>query len=160
MPELNRPRKRSLASAAGVAVLLTSVAVAQGAVRSGGYKGKTVKGSPISFKVTKGKRGRGKAISRFVFSRVTLACSDDRPVVTEGKFSSGRKRLPITRSGRFAVVVRYMNGGRWTARGRVRGRRATGTLRVKVRYNGDDKPTPRGSIRCDSGKLRFKARRR
>ena len=144
-------------SGAGVAVLLVSVTVAQAAVRSGTYRGKTDRGTPVGFKVTKAKRGKRK-ISRFNFKRMRLKCSDGKPFTTEGTFTSGAKRLPIARNGKFSVIVTYRDGGKWVASGRIRGRRARGTLRLRVRFDDENIARPHGRVRCNSGKRKFTAR--
>jgi hypothetical protein len=155
-----------LLSGAGVASLLVGAVVAEAAVRTGKYSGKLNKGGPVSFKVWKAKRGKARKISNFKFSKATLHCSDGRDFVPKGGFGSGRKRLRIARNGRFVVIVEYVDGGTWTARGRIKGRKATGTVRLRVRFNpssdpdGDDVATPNGRIRCDSRRVKFTARRR
>ena len=157
MRDLIGTRKRSLASLVAVALLAVSVAVAEAAVRPGTYRGKTDKGSPVAFKVTK-KGDQGRRISRFRFSNVRLKCSDGTSGVTEKTIGSGPKKIRIGRRGRFGLVVRYTNGGRWTADGRIKGRRAKGVLRLRGRFTSDGEQSPRGSIRCDSGKRKFTAR--
>jgi hypothetical protein len=163
LPAMQRLKSRVVAAAAVVA-LAAGVAVADGAVRTGKYTGKHRKGGPVSFKVSK--KGKSKRISNFRFSKLTLRCSDGQQFVPEGGFGSGRKRLRMGRKGRFTVFVQYVDGGNWTARGRIKGRKATGTVRLRVRFNpsadpdGDDVPAPNGRIRCDSGKVKFSARRR
>ena len=157
MRDLIGIRKRSLASAGAVALLAVSVAVAEAAVRPGTYRGKTDKGSPVAFKITKkGKQGR--RISHFRFSKVRLKCSDGSGALNDRQISSGPKKIRVGRRGGFGLVVEYPNGGRWTADGRVKGKRARGVLRLRGRFTADGEQHPRGSIRCDSGKRKFKAR--
>lgn len=157
MRDLIGTRKRWLATAGAVALLAVSVAVAGAAVRPGTYRGKTDKGSPVAFKVTKkGKQGR--RISSFRFNKVTLRCSDGQNALTDKQISSGPKRIVIGRRGGFGLVVDYPNGGKWTADGRIKGGRAKGVLRLRGRFTTDGEQSRRGSIRCDSGKRKFIAR--
>jgi hypothetical protein len=142
-------------SVAGAAVLVVGgVAAAQSSVRSGTYKGRTDKGTPIAFRVS----DKGTRISRFRFSGVRLRCSDGVSFRVSGQLSSGREKLVVSPSGRFTVKVRYRDGGRWDVRGRIRGGRASGALRMRVRFNADNEATPDGPIRCDSGRRKFKVR--
>ena len=150
---------------AAVVLLTVAVATAQAAVRAGTYKGKTDKGTPITFKVTK--KGKAKRISHFAFHAskakpVMMKCSDGDRFPIEDKFTSGKKKLPIRRTGKFSVSVTYADGGKWTATGRISGKRsrAKGTLRLRVRFDTNNQPSPTGSVRCDSGKRKFAARRR
>ena len=146
--------KRSIAGVTGVAVLLASAAVAQGApnIDSGKYKGKTKKGNPITLRVSKSKK-----LYRFTHNRVKMKCSDGDTFRLE-KLSSGNKRLTILDDGKFGFKVEYDNGAYWTVRGKIKGNKATGVLRMKIRFNSNDQPDPDGNIRCTSGKLRFTAK--
>jgi hypothetical protein len=152
--------KRSLVATAGVCVALVCAAVAQAApnIDSGRYKGKTVKGkTPITFKVTKAKR-----LARFRFYRLRLRCTDgDRvPAGTRKRpLDSGPKSLTILDNGKFAFTVTYKNGGKWTARGTIKGNKAVGTLSMRVAFDSDTgQATPNGDVVCRSGKRKFRAR--
>ena len=132
---------------------LVCAAPAGAAVRSGVYKGSTDDGARVSFRVSDG----GTRISRFEFRRLRMRCSDgDR--FRSGRLSSGRRRARISSGGRFAITVRYSDGGRWTARGRIRAGAASGALRLRARFNQNDDAVPNGPIRCDSGRRKFSVR--
>ena len=148
--------KRLIAIASGVAVLLASAIGAQAVtnIDSGKYKGKTSKGNPITFRVTHSKK-----LTHFTHNKLKMKCSDGDSFRLS-KLDSGAKRLSISPTGRFAFTVTYSNGGEWVAKGRIKGRRAKGTLKMTVRFNSDDKPDPDGNIVCRSGKLKVKAKHR
>jgi len=150
-------KKRSFAAATGVAALLATGVVAEAApnVDSGLYKGKTNKGDRITFKVSQSKK-----LFRFTHKGVRMKCSDGRDFTIKDRTSSGPKRLVILDDGRFAFTVEYTGGGNWKVRGKIKGNKATGTLRVKIRFNSNDEPDENGAVRCSSGKLRFKAKHR
>jgi hypothetical protein len=166
--------KRSLVAIAAICVALVCAAVAQAAFDSGRYKGKTVKGKTrVAFAVGKCRTGDKcagegdpapgvKAITRFKFYRLRLRCTDgDRISVGTRKrpFSSGSDRLTVLPNGKFAFTVSYQNGGKWTARGRIKGNKARGTLSMVVRFDSDTgQASPNGDVRCASGKRKFRAR--
>jgi hypothetical protein len=136
------------------AVFATALACAPGAgaaVKAGTFKGKTDRDQPVQFEVTKDRKLTG-----FTFRRFELRCSDgDR--VPVGRVGSGRSKLTITGSGKFSFTVDYEDGDRWTASGTIKGDRASGKLRFKVRFNSEGEPDPDGEVLCDSGTRRFKA---
>jgi hypothetical protein len=152
-------RRLVLVSIAIVALLGSAVAVqAASSAPSGLYKGKTAKGKTrVSLRITKAKR-----LVHFRFRRIALKCSDDDTlrIPYKDKLDSGPKRLKVYDNGTFAFRVSYDNGGNWTVHGRIRGKRATGRLRLKVRFNTDSRTDPHGKVVCDSGKRKFSARRR
>jgi opacity protein-like surface antigen len=153
--------KRSLATATGVVVLLASAVGAQATanVDSGKYKGKTGTGNKITFRVTASKR-----LVHFRHTHLKLNCSDNTSFHIENPdtLDSGKKKLHILDNGRFAFTVRYDNGGKWKATGRIKGRKAKGTLKMTVRFrqnaDGSFDADPNGKIRCSSGKLHWKAK--
>jgi hypothetical protein len=144
--------KHAVIPAAGVAVMLACApALGAATVKSGKYTGTTDKGTPVSLKVTPSKQ-----LVHFKFSKVTLKCTDGDSFVPKGTFDSGSKKLTITDSGKFGFTVTYQNGGRWTAKGKVKSNgKASGTLRFKVNFNEQSQADPNGSIVCDSGKRSF-----
>jgi opacity protein-like surface antigen len=150
--------KRSIVIGSGVAVLFASAVGAQATpnVDSGKYKGKTNKHNPVTFRVT-----HKKQLTHFTHYRLKMRCSDDESFrVKKRPLDSGPKRLFIDDAGRFAFTVTYTDGGRWIVRGRIKGRRAKGTLRMIVRFNSDNRPAKHGKIRCTSGKLHWTAKHR
>jgi hypothetical protein len=146
--------KRSIATASGVAVLLASAVGAQAVanIDSGKYKGKTNKGNRITFKVTKSKR-----LTHFTHKGLKMKCGDGTSFRLP-KLDSGPKRLHILDNGRFGFTVTYDNGGQWTAKGRIKGRKARGTLKMTVRFNSNEEPDPNGKTICKSGRLKFTAK--
>jgi opacity protein-like surface antigen len=146
--------KRSIATASGVAVLLVSAVGAQAVanIDSGKYKGKTNKGNQITFKVTKGKK-----LTHFTHKGLKMKCSDGDSFRLK-KLDSGKDKLSILDNGRFEFKVTYDNGGKWKATGRIKGRKAKGTLKMTVRFNSDNQADPNGNIFCTSGKLKFTAK--
>jgi hypothetical protein len=157
--------KRAVIPAAGVAVLL-ACAPALGAATfpSGKYKGTTDKGWPVQFKVTARQPCSTNAtptacLVHFKFSKFVLKCSDGDTVKVD-PLDSGPKKLTIRDTGKFGFTVTYKNGGRWTAKGKVKSNgKASGTVRLRVNFDAStNKPDPNGSILCDSGKRPFTAK--
>ena len=146
--------KRSIATASGVAVLLVSAVGAQAVanIDSGKYKGKTSKGNPVTFKVTKGKK-----LNHFTHKGLKMKCSDGDSFHLK-KLDSGSDKLSILDNGKFGFSVTYDNGGKWTAKGRIKGRKAKGTLKMTVRFNSNNEADPNGNILCKSGTLKFTAK--
>jgi hypothetical protein len=147
---------RAVAVAGGAALLAAGAAAAQSAVASGTFHGRTDRGTPVAFRVSH----HGRALSHFRFSKLRLHCSDGDSFPISGTMGSGRARVRITGAGRFALEVRRDDGGRWTARGRIDGATAAGSLRLRVRFNAGNQVSRNGSVRCDSGRRRFKVRNR
>jgi hypothetical protein len=145
------PKLLAAACAAGA---LAFAPAAEAAVGSGTYKGKDDRKQAVQFKVTKDKR-----LVHFSYSRFKLSCSDgDRLPVKRAE--SGGSRLTITPGGKFSFTVSYDDGDEWTASGTIKGRRARGKIRFKVRFDAEGQPDPNGSVVCDSGKRRFTAKLR
>ena len=137
--------------AAAVAALLLCVPAAGAAVKSGTFKGSTDRDQPVRFTVT----GDG-ALKGFSFRRVVLRCSDGERIAL-GRVSSGPTEITISPSGKFGFTVDYESGDRWTASGTIKGSRAKGKLRFRVRFDSEGRPHPQGETVCDSGTRRFKA---
>lgn len=145
--------KRSLVPLTAIAVLLACApALGAASIRTGTYKGKTDKGQPVRFKVTKSRK-----LVHFGFSKLRLKCSDG-DVATVDPLESGPTRLPITKSGKFAVLATYDDGGIWGANGRIKGHKAKGWIRFQARFDANDQQVKDGAIVCDSGKRTFSAR--
>jgi hypothetical protein len=145
--------KRSLLPLTGIAVLCACApALGAAAIDSGTYKGTTDKGVAVKFKVTSSKQ-----LVHFGFGEFKLKCSDG-DTASGAALESGPKKLTITDSGQFVFTVKYKSGLNWLARGTVKGNKASGSIRVKVRFNKTtNKVDPKGSIKCDSGKRKFTA---
>jgi hypothetical protein len=150
---------RRIAFAAAVAAIALGSGVADA---SGGLRGKTSAGDPVGFKLDS--RGR---VYAFFFEGVRLECSDgtelDTPSGANRVQTSAGSRFRVGSNGRWAISRRERETGfGWDAAGRFksRGTKATGTLRVFATFDEQDNQDPDGSITCDSGRLRFEAKRR
>jgi hypothetical protein len=143
-----------LLAAACAAGALAFVPAAEAAVGSGTYKGKDDRKQGVQFKVTKAKQ-----LVHFSYSRFKLSCSDGDRVPVK-RADSGRSKLTITPSGKFSFTVTYADGDEWTASGTIKGKRAKGKIRFKVRFNAEGEPDPNGAVLCDSGTRRFTAKLR
>jgi hypothetical protein len=145
---------RHLAAAIGVIALSGGVAEAVG----GGFRGKTSAGDPVGLKVD----GRGRVYA-FFYEGVRLECSDGTEVDTPSganRVQTGGARFRVAKNGRWSISREERTGFRWDAAGRLRGRKATGTLRVFATYDEQDNQDPDGSVRCESGRLGFALKRR
>jgi hypothetical protein len=127
------------------------------AVKRGTFAGSTSEGDPLGFKVDR----KGRVVA-FHFEEVSLSCSDGDTVSTPRIVTPAGERFAV-RSGRFGISsTNAVTGFGWDAKGtfRSRGRRATGTLRVRARFNERNEQDADGSIRCASASLTWSARRR
>jgi hypothetical protein len=140
-----------LLCAAAVAALLACVPAAGAAVKAGIFKGKTDRDQPVQFTVTK-----AGALKGFAFRRVVLRCNDGERIAL-GRVASGPTEITITPGGKFGFTVDYESGDTWSASGTIKGPRASGKLRFRVRFDSDGQPHPQGETVCDSGTRRFKA---
>jgi hypothetical protein len=140
-----------LLCAAAVAALLACVPAAGAAVKAGTFKGRTDRDQPVQFTVTK-----AGTLKSFAFRRVVLRCSDGERIQL-GRVGSGRTPVTITPGGKFGFTVDYESGDTWSASGTIKGSRATGKLRFRVRFDSEGEPHPQGETICDSGKRRFAA---
>lgn len=136
----------------GALLSVLFVAPAGAAVRPGVYQGRADDGARVSLRVGAG----GTRVTRFTVRRLRMRCSDGD--VFRTGFLSSRRPARIGRGGRFASEVRYADGGRLTVRGRLGDSRASGSLRLRVRFNDNDDAVPNGRIRCDSGRRKFSVR--
>ena len=143
--------------AAVVAAIACTCGVAEAA--AGAYRGKTTAGDPVVLKVDN--RGR---VYAFSYEGVRLECSDRTEVDTPSgvnRVQTGSARFRVARNGRWSISRREARTGfGWDATGRLRGRKATGALRVFATYDEQDNQDPDGSVRCESGRLGFALKRR
>lgn len=152
------PRRRRILLLAAVPALVALSAPAASAAERGAFAGRSSEADPIAFKVDRRSR-----VYAFSFVSVTLACSDGESVETPARTVTPRRERFKIRRGRFGIAARNpATGFRWDATGRFRsrGRRATGTLTLSQTFDEDSRQDPHGSIRCESGPLRWTARRR
>jgi hypothetical protein len=142
-----------LALALAAAALLVVPASALGVHRPGSYKGKTSqRGGKVSFRA-------GKASVRSFRVTASWRCSDGERFTNTATINPSMR---ISRRGRFGgrhKNRRYPDAGAARVRGRVVGRRARGSFTATLRFSGD-KPDPKGTARCSTGRIRWSARRR
>lgn len=139
---------------------VTGATVAEAAVSSGTFTGATTAKDPLGFKVRSGR------VVSFYFEHVQTNCSDkDHFPTPSGKDrvqTPASKRFKITSSGKFAIKARNPRTGfGWDAKGQFAGNGTTarGTLKVFARFNDENYQDPKGHITCNSGTLRWTAKR-
>lgn len=142
--------------AVGAPALAQSVRASAAAGGKRTYKGKTAQG--LAVKLAKPTRGG----RRFTY-QATMACSDgttftDLPFVDLVK---------IRKHGRFSSRFKSDGGATQTdVRGRIAGRRASGTVKINERYSstpnsaGNFPLDAHGSVTCRSGAVKWTARAR
>jgi hypothetical protein len=163
--------KRSLISVAVIAIAAIGASAADAAFPARGtFTGKTELNDPFGFKVDT----NGRVYSVW-FEGVNLDCSDgdnfETPIGPPNDPDPDARRIQTPRRERFPVDSRR----RWGVEARNRsqgngydvlgklnaaGNRSVGTLRVFARFDEDNNPDPRGSVRCSSGELKTTATRR
>jgi hypothetical protein len=151
--------RRAFAIAVLSAATVAGATVAE-AASPGTFTGKTTAGDPLGFKVD----GSGRVYS-FFFEGVRLDCSDkDRFDTSTGSArnqSPSKSRYRVGSKRRFTIsFTSTKTGFGWTAKGRFasNGRSATGTLRVLARFDDTNNLAPKGTIKCDSGQLKWTAK--
>lgn len=122
------------------------------------FAGKTSQGEPISFRVA----GDGKHVRRLKV-RLRMTCSNASGSLTSNREATFRQRskfLALNKDGTFSGDVRVrpargseVTGGRFAANGRFSSkRRARGAVQERLRLT--------EGLRCDTGEIHFRARRR
>ena len=121
--------------------------------RAGTLRGRTAQRLVVTLGPTRAGR-------RTFSYRAKLSCSDGT-TFTEGRFAD----VVRVRRGRFRTVHTSHRGAiRTTVRGRVSGRRASGTIAIVERYRASLDPAGtspldrRGAVTCRSGSVRWTAR--
>jgi hypothetical protein len=150
--------KRLFVLALVTATAVVGATVAEAAIRSGTFTGKTTAGDPLGFKVNSSGRARA-----FFFSGVTLTCSDGEKFDSSTNRSPSKSTYRIDSSNRFTIsITSTKTGFGWTVHGRFTssGGSASGTLRALARFDIENNLNPKGSVKCDSGKLNWTAKRR
>jgi hypothetical protein len=126
-------------------VLLVAAPIADAAL-SGRYKGKTEQNYNMSFRVKNGK------VVRFR-SGINLFCIG-------GGFQvdavSRNKGIRIKRGGKFRAKAKYSDGSTYVISGRVRGRRARGSVKLSGRAGYDSS----GSLVFCNGTAKWSAKRK
>ena len=138
-------RARLLPNLLAAALLAAAIGApaADAAHRHGGravYRGKTSRGARIQASTAPGRI----TLIRF---KVRMLCRDGSLLYGD---ASDFEATRLKRDGRFADT-QYGKTDAVSWKGRVRGRKITGTLRVKDRLT--------NGVRCDSGPVRFAAKR-
>jgi hypothetical protein len=150
---------RIVISLAVIGAATFAASAAEAAVSGGTFTGKTAAKDPIGLTV-----GAGSRITNLYFEGVHLKCTDEDEYDTlKGQYRmQANSKARIAGSGRWTVKKTTHDGAStWTASGKFsKGRRSTGTLTIKQRFNIENKLDPKGTIRCDSGKVKFTVTRR
>ena len=124
-------------------------------VAPGRYEGRTDQGQFLTFRVTDDRRY---AIQVAVGSVVVFCPDESQPAVPIRKTSRSR-RFRIDSKGRFTVrPASRTPAGDYVVRGRIKGRRATGTVRMKARVDANGEPSSTGETACDSGTVPWSAK--
>jgi hypothetical protein len=145
-----------------IAAGVTGASVAEAAIRSGTFAGKTSAADPVGFKVD----GSGRVIS-FYFAGVHMTCSDgdsyDTPKGKDRVQTPVKKKFKVSSTGKWGIKARNPNTGfGWDAKAgfKSQGASATGTLKVFARFDNTNTQNPKGSITCTSGTLKWSVKRK
>jgi opacity protein-like surface antigen len=154
--------KRSLIVATGVVAAVAGASVAEAAVQTGTFKGKSTAGDPIGFTVPKKDR-----VADFYFQGVTLTCTDgdkfDTGSGSNRLQSPSGKRYVVSSKGKFTIKDHNdAQGNGWDAKGKFnsKGTTATGTLTVFANFDISNNPSPKGTVKCKSETLKFTVNRK
>ena len=130
-----------------VTLVLALMSVSAFAATAGKYTGRTADKRPVSFVV------RANRVRSFTM-QTRFKCSNGTGFVASASF------LPMKiKRNRFNATFHNTAGSlRTTIKGAIRGRRATGTIRRRARFNSSRKLDPRGTLVC-SVRTRYTARR-
>jgi hypothetical protein len=140
--------------ASGAAALTASLLPAHDAhavFRPGTYAGVT--GIPVLFEAG------ASQVTNFRFGELPLQCSDGLASTIGGRSGTATARRIDRRRGRFSAATSPAPGAAVTVRGWLRGRRATGTVQIRLRLGADRRISPSGTIICRSPAVRWAARR-
>jgi hypothetical protein len=137
-------------------VVLAAAADAIGAtVRAGRYEGLTKQGQFLKFDVTRDRRH----VVQFAVGAVVVKCPDENQTALPISRTSRSRRYKLDARGRFRIVHSSRRAAEsYVVSGQVKGRRATGTLRMKQRVTPDYAPDPGGTVTCDSGTVGWSAK--
>ena len=151
--------KRSWIVATGVIAAVACASVAEAAVQTGTFNGKSTAGDPVGFKAPRADR-----VSDFFFSGVTLTCTDgdkfDTGTGSNRQQSPAGKRYKVSSTGKFAIKDHNdAQGNGWDVHGKFnsKGTVVTGTVSVYANFNISNDPSPKGSVHCKSGNVKFTA---
>ena len=154
--------KRVATIAAVVLATTVGVSAAEAAISKGTFAGKTSKGDPVGLKVDKKHR-----VVSFYYEGVTLSCTDGDSITTP----TGKDRVITPTSVKFKINAARKwgihaknddTGFGWDADARFNasGSKTTGTLSIFATFNDQNEQDPNGSVRCESGDLKFSLKRK
>ena len=132
-----------------LAAALLVPAAALGDYDPGSYRGETRKEDPISFSV-------GEKVKNFKWRKVRLECTDGDALIGTSSSPKG-STFTVTDKGKFSFKVFNDVGVKWTVTGRLEGDTARGTLKTTARFDEDNQAAADGSIKCTSGRMKWKA---
>ena len=163
--------RRLLITAAAVAALGAGVATAEAAISKGkfeGLVGAKANGDAFGFKVDKSGR-----VYSVHFSGVRLSCTDgdtfDSPS-KEKPDGEGATEIRTSKNTRFTVDTQRRwgftaankdagNGYDVAGTFKSTGNSSKGTLQIKASFDEQNQPDPNGRVKCDSGPLKWSAKR-
>jgi hypothetical protein len=150
---------RMIISAGLVAAAVIGASAAEAAVSPGTFTGQTTAKDPVGITVS------GSRVRSAYLEGVHMRCTDEDQYNTlTGKYRMQAKSRARIASSRRWTVKKTTRGGAstWTLAGRFnsKGTSASGTLRIQQRFNIENYLDPKGTITCDSGKLKFTVTRR
>jgi hypothetical protein len=152
--------KRFLVTSVLIAATVTGASVAEAAAQRGKFTGATTASNPVGFKVNRKHR-----VVRFYFEGVHLTCTDG------DQFDSptGPDRLQTSATAAYKVKKRKFKisqhddqaGNGWDVAGKFnkKGSKATGTITIFATFDEANNADPDGSVRCESGPVKFAVKR-
>jgi hypothetical protein len=150
---------RMIISTALVAAAVIGASAAEAAVARGTFTGQTTAKDPVGITIS------GSRVTSAYLEGVHMRCTDEDQYDTlKGQYRmTAKSRARIGSSRRFTVKkTTHAGASTWTVAGRFnsKGTSATGTLSIHQRFNIENYLDPKGSITCDSGKLKFTVTRK
>ena len=131
-------------------------AVAEAKVVKGNYRGKTVQQAKVSFRIL-----NAKTVVRYSLEGAVMDCDDGENRQLEGFTTSSSDRIPLSKAGRFGFTIGNDEESVGVqVKGLAKGKRARGTIRMVATFNDQDELDPNGGVNCDSGSVRWTAKRR
>jgi opacity protein-like surface antigen len=145
---------RIIISTAAVAAAVIAASAAEAAVSPGTFTGQTSAKDPVGITVS------GSRVTSAYFEGVHMTCTDkDEYDTLKGQYRMHANSKARIGSSRRFTVKKTTHGGAstFTVAGRFnsKGTGATGTLRIQQRFNIENYLDPKGTITCDSGKLKL-----
>ena len=154
--------KRAILIAVLTTALVAVASVAEAKIAKGTFTGKTSARDPVGFKVT----SSGK-VKSFYYEGVNLKCTDgdsfDSPTGGDRIQTPKDVTFPVSSKRKWHIRARNKSTGfGWDAYGKFNkaGTTDTGTLKIFAQFNDQNEQDPHGSIRCESEKLTYSAKRK